>query len=50
MSHIQLPCMVINMQDGGGGHSKQQKTRKVCKNSIFLKMVGSISRHIGSHE
>ena len=41
VSHIQLPCTVINMQDGGGGgrgpHSEHQKTWKVQKISNFFK-------------
>ena len=38
MSHIQLPYVVINMQDGGRGrHSEHQKTQKVQKTSNSFK-------------
>ena len=50
VSHVQLPYTVINMQDGGGGYSELWKTWKVWKTSNFIKVVGSISSHIGSHK
>ena len=51
VSHVQLPHMVINVRDGGGGHSELWKTQKVWKTlKKNLQLVGSISSHIGSHE
>ena len=50
MSHIQLPYTVINVQDGGRGHSDIEKLGKFRKLQILLQVVGSISGHIGSHE
>ena len=46
VAHMWLPYTVINMQ-GGDEH---WKTLKVWKTSNFIKVVGSISDHIGSHE
>ena len=37
VSHVQLLYMVINMQDGGRGHSEHWKTWKVWKTSNFFK-------------
>ena len=42
--------MVINVQDGGGGIPNFVKLGKFGKLQIFIKVVGSISGHIGSHE
>ena len=35
--YLQLPYMVINVQNGGGGHSELQKTQKVQKASNYFK-------------
>ena len=48
VAHVWLPYTIINMQDGGG-HSKLCQIGKFGKLQIFIKVVGSISGHIGSH-
>ena len=48
--HVQLPCMVIDLQDGGGGILNFRKLGKFGKLKIFIKVVGSISDHIRSHK
>ena len=40
VAHVWLPYMVINVQDGAGGHSKLQKTLQVRKTSNFYKGGG----------
>ena len=48
-----FPCgsRVAPMQDGGvGGIPNFRKLGKFGKLKIFIKVVGSISGHIGSHE
>ena len=50
VAHIWLPCTVINVQDGVGGVPNFVKLGKFGKLQIFIKMVGSISGHIRSHE
>ena len=49
VAHVWLPYMVINLW-GGGGIANIGKLGKFRKLQIFIKMVGSISSHIGSHE
>ena len=49
VAHVWLPYTIINMQDDGG-HSELRKTWKFGKLQIFIKVVGSINGHIGSHE
>ena len=46
---VWLPYTVINVQGGGGGN-EHRKTPKVWKTSNLIKVVGSISNHIGSCE
>ena len=50
VAYVWLPYTVINMQDGGGGIPNFVKLGKFGKLQIFIKVVGSISGHIGSHE
>ena len=40
VAHVWLPYMVINVQDGRGGHSKLRKTQKVWKTLNFYKGGG----------
>ena len=40
VAHVWLPYTVINVQNGGGGHSELRKTRKVRKTSNFYKGDG----------
>ena len=47
---VWLPYTVINVHDGGGGIPNFIKLGKFGKLQIFIKVVGSISSHIGSHE
>ena len=46
VAHVWLPCRMV----GGGGIPNFGKLRKFGKVQIFIKVVGSISGHIGSHE
>ena len=50
VAHVWLPYMVINVHDGGGGILNFIKLGKFGKLQIFIKVVGSIIDHIGSHE
>ena len=45
---VWLPYTVINV--GGGGSASIGKLRKFGKLQFLIKVVGSISGHIGSHE
>ena len=49
VAHVWLPYTVINVQDGGG-IPNFIKLVKFGKLQIFIKVVGSISGHIGSYE
>ena len=48
VAHVWLPYTVSNVW--GGGIANIGKPRKLEKLQIFIKVVGSISGHIGSHE
>ena len=49
VAHVWLPYMVINLW-GGGGIVSIGKLGKFGKLQFLIKVVGSISGHIGSHE
>ena len=49
VAHMWLPYTVINMW-GGGGIASIGKLGKFGKLQFLIKVVGSISGHIGSHE
>ena len=49
VAHMWLPYMVINVW-GEGGIVSIGKLRKFGKLQFLIKVVGSISGHIGSHE
>ena len=48
VAHVWLPYTVINVW--GGGIANIGKLRKFGKLQFLIKVVGSISGHIGSHE
>ena len=48
MAHVWLPYTVINVW--GGGIATIRKLGKFGKLNFLIKVVGSISGHIGSHE
>ena len=48
--HVWLPYTVINVWGGEGEIANIRKLGKFRKLQIFIKVVGSISCHIGSHE
>ena len=51
VAHVWLPYTVINVQAAEGGAILNfVKLGKFGKLPIFIKVVGSISDHIGSHE
>ena len=47
VAHVWLPYTVINVW---GGIANVRKLRKFRKLQFLIKVVGSISGHIGSHE
>ena len=49
VAHVWLPYTVINVW-GAGGIASIGKLRKFGKLQLLIKVVGSISDHIGSHE
>ena len=49
VAHVWLPYTVINVW-GGGGIANIGKLGKFGKLQFLIKVVGSISSHIGSHE
>ena len=50
VAHVWLPYTVINVWRGGGGIASIGKLGKFGKLQFLIKVVGSISGHIGSHE
>ena len=48
VAHVWLPYTVINMW--GGGIVNIGKLGKFGKRQFLIRVVGSISSHIGSHE
>ena len=49
VAHVWLPYTVINVY-GRGGTANIGKLGKLGKLQFLIKVVGSISSHIGSHE
>ena len=52
VAHVWLPYTVINVcvWGGGGGIASIRKLEKFGKLQFLIKVVGSISGHIGSHK